>query len=207
MAQRYEISEIRPPARLKSFFNGKPPKLWCLGDPAILSHRLLAIISSRQIDSDLALKSSQLLKQLTCLKEVAFIGGWHSPLEAEAFRILLDQPAPIVLCLPKSLNQFIAPMEVANRISLGQALLLTHCSPKAKRISRDASLRRNQLVVELAMALLVLSAPQGSASFRVAKSALQQNKPVLSPDHRINNGLLESGALHATLDNLQRVLR
>src|SRR3990172_11591152 len=142
MVQGYEISEIRAPTGLEPFFHGKPPKLWSVGDPAILNRRLLGIISARQIDSDLALKSSQLLKQLASLKEVSFISGWHSPLEEEALNILLAQGAPIVFCVPKSLNRFVPSAGVKDQVSQGQALLLTHCSPRAKRISRDASLRR-----------------------------------------------------------------
>src|SRR5205807_259901 len=139
-----------------------------------------------QIDSDLALRSSQLLKQLASLEDVSFISGWHSPLEEEALRILLDQRAPIVFCVPKSLNRFIPPMGIKSRINHGEALLLTHCSPKAKRISRDASIRRNELVVGLSAALLVLSAPEGSTSLKLAKSALSQGKAVLAPEHRMN---------------------
>ena len=185
MVQGYEVLEIRLLAGLESFFDGKSPKLWGLGEPAILERKLLGIISARQIDSDLALKSSQLLKQLASLKEVSFVSGWHSPLEEEALNILLAQGAAIVYCVPKSLYRFVPSAGVKDRVSQGKALLLTHCSPGAKRISRDTSLRRNELVVVLAAALLVLSAPQGSASLKVAKSALRYGKPVMTPEHRL----------------------
>ena len=199
--------EIRPPTGLQSFFDGKTPKLWGLGEPAILERKLLGIISARQIDSDLALKSSQLLKQLASLKEVSFISGWHSPLEEEALNILLPQGASIVFCVPRSLNRFVPSAGVKDRVSQGEALLLTHCSPKVKRISRDASLRRNELVVVLAVSLLVLSAPQGSASLKLANSALRQGKPVHTLEHRLNKDLLVSGALAATLEKIDEALR
>lgn len=207
MVQEHEILEIRPPTSLSSFFDGRRPKLWCSGEPALLTGKLLGIISARQIDSDLALKSSQLLKQLGFLKEVSFVSGWHSPLEEEALRVLLAQGASIVFCISKSLDRFIPPMEVGSRVSQGDALLLTHCSPKAKRISRDASIRRNELVIGLAAALLVLSAPEGSASLKLAKSVLRQGKPVLTPEHRMNKELLATGALPATLESIQTILR
>ena len=204
--QADEILEIEPPTDLISFFDGKPPKLWCLGEPAILTGKLLGILSARQIDSDLALATSQILKQLASLKEVAFVGGWHSPLEKEALRILLAQTAPVVFCIPKALNRFVPPVDVENRISQGQALLLTHCSPKAKRITRDASIRRNQLVTGLATAMLVLSAPTGSASLALAKSAVHRGKPVFTPEHRMNKNLLGYNALPATFDNIRIAL-
>ncbi|MFQ5851742.1 MAG: DNA-processing protein DprA [Candidatus Binatia bacterium] len=94
------------PAGLHRFFEISPPRLWCMGEPGILNKKLLGIISSRKIEPDLALKAAELLKQLACL-EGTFISGWHSPLEEEALRILLDQPSRIVFCLSKSLNKFI----------------------------------------------------------------------------------------------------
>jgi predicted Rossmann fold nucleotide-binding protein DprA/Smf involved in DNA uptake len=206
MPQEYDISEVEPPTSVNSIFGTKPAKLWCCGEPAILNRRLLGIISARQIDSDLGLKSAQLLKRLGSLEEVGFVGGWHSPLEEEALRILLAQAAPIVFCIPKSLNRFVLPLEIKNRVSQGQVLLLTHCSPKAKRISRDASIRRNQLVIGLATALLVLAAPPGSASLKLAKSALRLGKSVLTPEHRMNEELLASDALPATFENIRIAL-
>jgi len=206
MVQDSEILEIRPPTGLQSFFHGEVPRLWCSGEQAILNGRLLGIISARESDADLAVKSSQLLMQMLSAKDVCFIGGWHSPLEEEVLRILLEQSAPIVFCVAKSLNRFVPPKEVDARIAQGEALLLTHCGVKAKRISREASLRRNQLVMALAAALLILSAPEGSSSLELAKSALHYGKPVLTPEHGLNKQLLAAGALPATLENIQRAL-
>ena len=189
MVRGSEVREIEAPPNIRSFFHGKPPSLWCRGDLTILNNTLLGIISARQIDSDLASESSQLLKQLVS-KDVSFVGGWHSPLEEEALRVLLAQDASIIFCVSKSLDRCIPSIEVDSRVVQGQALLLTHCSPKAKRITRDASMRRNDLVVELAKAVLVLSAPEGSASLKLARSALARGKPVHTLEHRLNKDLL-----------------
>jgi predicted Rossmann fold nucleotide-binding protein DprA/Smf involved in DNA uptake len=207
VAKGSEIQQIEAPPNIRSFFHGKPPSLWCRGDLTILNHTLLGIISARQIDSDLTLQSSHLLKQLAFMKDVSFVGGWHSPLEEEALRVLLAQEASIVFCVAKSLDRFIPSIEVGSRVSQGQALLLTHCSPKAKRITRDASMRRNQLVVELATALLILSAPEGSASLNLAKSALRQGKTVHTLEHRLNKDLLLAGAVPATQETIGEALR
>jgi predicted Rossmann fold nucleotide-binding protein DprA/Smf involved in DNA uptake len=208
MVPNSEISEIEPPADLAQFFRGKPPKLWGVGNSAIIGSRLLGIVSARQTDSDLALKSSQLLRQLASLslKETAFISGWHSPLEEEALRIVLVQDASLVFCISKSLDRFKPSDEIQRRLSEGNALLLTHCSPRTKRISREASIRRNQLVAGLASVLVVLSAPVGSNSLDLAKSALRHGKRVYAPEHRMNNELFAYGGLPATLDNIRTAL-
>jgi predicted Rossmann fold nucleotide-binding protein DprA/Smf involved in DNA uptake len=202
MLQEYEILEIQPPAGVRPLSGGRFRNLWCLGEPTILNRRLFGIISARQIDSDLALKSADLLKPLGSLKEIAFIGGWHSPLEKEALKILLAEGASIVCCVSKSLGRFVPSAEVKHRVSQGEALLLTHCSPRAKRISREASMQRNELVMGLSTALLVLSAPAGSASLRLAQRALTKGKRILTPEHWVNSGLLAAGGLPATLENI-----
>ncbi|MGE5306567.1 MAG: DNA-processing protein DprA [Alphaproteobacteria bacterium] len=204
MVQESEILEIRSPVGLESFFNGKPPKLWCSGEQRILNGRLLGIISAREFHPDFALKSAQLLEQLVFLKDVSFIGGWHSPLEKEALRILSASSTQIVFCVAKSLQRFTPPLEVENQLRQGQALLLTHCGPKAKRISREASLRCNELVVGLSNALLVLSAPEGSRSLDLAKAALHCGKSVLTLDDRTNKELIARGALPASLENIRK---
>jgi len=193
MMNTWEILEVTPPTGVEAFFRGKPPKLWGVGNPVILNYRLLGIISARQVDSDLALETSRLVKQLASLEGVAFVSGWHSPLEEESLRILLAQEATIVLCASKSLDRFVPSIGVESRVTDGKALLLTHCSTKAKRITRNASMRRNELIVELAKALLVLSAPEGSGSLNLAKSALVRRKLVLTPEHPMNKELLANG--------------
>lgn len=205
MFERRDILEIRPPEGVDSFFERKPPKLWCVGDAGILNGKLLGIISARKIDPELALKTSELLKELARLENLSFIGGWHSPLEEEALRILLVHPVRIIFCLPKDLRRFVPAPEVRNRMSEGRLLLLTHCSPKAKRISRDASVRRNLLVAVMAKGLLVLSAPAGSLSLKLAQKAMNLGRPVFTPQHRLNDGLLSSGALPATIENIQGI--
>jgi predicted Rossmann fold nucleotide-binding protein DprA/Smf involved in DNA uptake len=207
MFDGYDILEIRPPAGVDSFFTRKPSKLWCVGDSAILNRKLLGIISARKIDPDLALKTSELLRQLARLENLSFIGGWHSPLEEEALNILLAQPVRIIFCLPKDLRRFVPPPEIRKPISEGQLLLLTHCSPKAKRISRDASLRRNLLIAALSQGLLVLAAPPGSRSLKLAQKAISLGRPVFTPQHWMNEGLLSSGALPATTENVQQLFR
>jgi DNA processing protein len=202
-----EVREIEGPPNLRSFFHGKPPSLWCRSDLTILDHPLLGIISARQVDSDLSSKSAQLLKQLVFMENHSFTGGWHSPLEQEALRVLLAHEASIIFCVSKSLDRFIPSLEVESRISQGMALLLTHCSPRAKRITREASMRRNELVVQLAKALLVLSAPEGSASLSLAKSALRHGKTVHTLEHPLNRELLTAGATPATLDTIGEALR
>jgi DNA processing protein len=198
-----EVHEIRLPQAADS----KPPKLWCVGDQSILQKNLLGIIAARQFDADLTWKSVQLLQQLGSLENLAFISGWHSPLEKEAFRVVISLPASLVICVAKSLQRFTPSEKIKIRLNEGRSLLLTHCSPKAKRISREASLRRNQLVIGLAKALLVLSAPDESSSLALAREAVRAGTPVFTPEHPFNRSLLELKTSPATLENVRSAIQ
>jgi len=195
---------VVPPAELESTFGKGVPKLWYCGELPLLKSQLLGVVSARRIEPDLALKTADLLGQLAS-GEVTCIGGWHSPLEEEALRVLMRGSARIVFCVAKSLEKFVPSPAIASLVTQGRGLLLTHCSPRARRISRDASLRRNEIVLHLAKGILVLSAPARSASLKLAQAAIALRKPVFAPEHRINDVLLTAGALPATLENISQV--
>jgi predicted Rossmann fold nucleotide-binding protein DprA/Smf involved in DNA uptake len=195
---------VIPQAELKSTYGKGVPKLWYCGEVSLLKSQLLGVVSARAIEPDLALKTAELLEQLTPIS-LTFIGGWHSPLEEEALRVLLRAQARIVCCIAKSLERFVPSEDISSIVVGGRGLLLTHCSPRARRISRDASLKRNEVFLNLAKALLVLSAPPRSASAKLAEVALKLSKPVFAIEHRINEELLTSGAAPATFENISQV--
>ena len=194
------------PKGLTPFLDKQSSRLWYKGKPSILNGKLVGIVSARRIEPDLALKAAEVVRELATL-EVGFIGGWHSPLEEEALRILITRSARVIVCTAKSLDRFKPSPEVTDFVNQGRALLLTRCSPKARRISRDASIRRNELVLGLANGLVVLSAPAGSASFKLAQLAVGLRKPVFAPPHPINQRLLASGAVSATAESIREVLQ
>jgi len=201
-----EYRTVEAPERVVPFFGRKPSRLWYLGNTSLLSQPLVGIVSARAVESNLSLISAALLTQLARL-QATFIGGWHSPLETESLRILLSQAPRTIICLAKSVNQFAFLQELKTLLNQDRLLLLTHCSPHAKRISRDAAIRRNHLVAGLAQVLVVLAAPEGSATFRLARSVIELRKPVFALEHPSNKSLLASGALPATLERIQRALQ
>jgi predicted Rossmann fold nucleotide-binding protein DprA/Smf involved in DNA uptake len=197
-----EVFEISPLGNLAGFFRGNRPRLWGIGNAEILRRPLLALISSQQMERDLELMSLQLTQRLATSKNMTFISGWHSQLEQACLRMLLAEQASLVFCTAKALDRFKPSAELRHRVAQNKALLLTHCTPSAKRISRGASIRRNELVIGLAAALLVLSAPEGSASLNLARAALDAQKPVFTVDHPMNRKLLACGGSDATPERI-----
>ena len=194
------------PEQAVSLFGRKPSTLWYLGNTSLLSQPLVGVVSARAGTSNLSPNTSELLRQLAGL-QATFIGGWHSPLEKESLKILLRESPPTIICLAKSINRFGFLQELKTLLNQDRLLLLTHCTPNAKRISRDASIRRNHLVAGLAKALLVLAAPEGGATYKLAASVIELGKPVFAPAHPANKSLFACGALPATIETIQKHLR
>ena len=207
MIQASDISKIVLPARVNLLSKGQPRELWAIGNAQILRRPLLALISARQSECDLAAISLQIMQQLAASKNISFISGWHSQLEQECLRIVLAEQAALVFCTAKALDRFKPSAKLKELVDQNKALLLTHCTPNAKRMSRGASIRRNELVIELAAVLMVLSAPEGSASLNLARAALNARKPVFTIDHHMNRKLLDCGASVASSDSIATALR
>lgn len=194
------------PEHVVPLFGRKPSRLWYLGNTSLLKQPIVGILSARAGASDLSSNTAELLRQVAGSK-ATFIGGWHSPLEKESLKILLRESPPTIVCLAKSINRFGFLQELKTLLNQDRLLLLTHCSPHAKRISRDASVRRNHLAAGLANVLLVLAAPEGSATFKLARSVIELPKPVFALEHPANESLLASGAFSATFERIQKSLR
>jgi predicted Rossmann fold nucleotide-binding protein DprA/Smf involved in DNA uptake len=207
MIQASDISKIVLPARVNLLSKGQPRELWAVGNAQILRRPLLALISARQIECDLAVISLQIMQQLTASKNISFISGWHSQLEQKCLRIVLAEQAALVFCTAKALDRFKPSEKLKELVDQNKALLLTHCTPNAKRMSRGASIRRNELVIALAAVLLVPSAPEGSESLNLARAAVNARKPVFTVDHHMNRKLLDCGASVASSDSIATALR
>ena len=207
MIQASDISKIVLPARVNLLSKGQPRELWAVGNAQILRRPLLALISARQIECDLAVISLQIMQQLAASKNISFISGWHSQLEQKCLRIVLAEQAALVFCTAKALDRFKPSGKLKELVDQNKALLLTHCTPNAKRMSRGASIRRNELVIALAAVLLVPSAPEGSESLNLARAALSSGKPVFTVDHHMNRKLLDCGASIASFDSIATALR
>ena len=80
---------------LQTVFDKKPSRLWYIGEPSLLNGEVLGIVSARKTEPDLALKTSQIMRELVSI-DVALASGWHSPLEEEALHILLTHSSRII---------------------------------------------------------------------------------------------------------------
>ena len=81
---------------------------------------------------------------------VTVISGFHSPIEKECLRILLRGTQPIIVCPARAIAAMRVPSEFRPAFEAGRVLFLSPFVSNPTRITREAAIRRNEVVAALA---------------------------------------------------------
>ena len=79
-----------------------------LGNPELLDRYLVAFFASRETPEDVAKRACQ-WAEMICQTDKVVISGFHSPLEKEALRILLEHKHPVIIALGRALYKRVPP--------------------------------------------------------------------------------------------------
>ena len=92
-----------------------------LGNPELLDRYLVAFFASRETPEDVAKRACQWVEMI-CQTDKVVISGFHSPVEKEVLRILLEHKHPVVLVLGRALYKRI-PKEYVEPLDEGRMLI------------------------------------------------------------------------------------
>ena len=92
---------------------------------------------------------------------VAFVSGFHSPVEKEWLRVLLEARQNIIISVARSLQNLRVPAEWQESLDSDRLLIISRFEA-ARRVDKETPRRRNELVAALADEALVISRPSGS---------------------------------------------
>lgn len=152
----------------------------------------IALICSAKAPAGVLLAVHDLAQQWR-QQAITIISGFHSPVEREAFTVLLRGPqARLLLCPARSLPRQL-PADQRQALASGRLGYLSPFGPSVRRASKRTARTRNRLAAALAGQLLVAHARPGSQTFQLAQEALAWGKPVFTLDHPENQALLECG--------------
>ena len=93
-----------------------------LGNPELLDRYLVAFFASRETPEDVAKRACQ-WAEMICQTDKVVISGFHSPVEKEVLRILLEHKHPVVLVLGRALYKRI-PKEYVEPLDEGSMLII-----------------------------------------------------------------------------------
>jgi len=189
-----------------------PPHLYYHGPLSYLKRFTLAVISADSISGEAMMAANQLLFTLREY-EMNYIGGWHSVMETEIFRLgLFRKNITVTLFSAKGLvredfesfleDRFCPPLhefperdEYFRRGKNGELLMLSVSDPQTSQTARKNVINRNWIACALADAVFVTFATKGTKTYAITKKLIQLKIPIFTADHESNSDVHGLGVL------------
>ena len=162
------------------------------GDESILTHRMVALLSSVKCPGRLILETYDLCQRLR-RDGVTVISGFHSPMEKECMRILLNSPNAVVWCLARGMIKRM-PLELRRAIDERRLAVISPFESSVSRPTTDTASRRNRVVADMADAVVVTHAAIGGKMEALCRELLASGKPIHTFEHPANTNLMSAGA-------------
>lgn len=183
------------PVNLKTnLINPSSEKIYTLGDPLILQQKKISFFCSVKCPGEIILQVYDFIKNLI-KKDVAVIGGFHSPIEQECLHILSRKKTPVIICPARALQGMRIKKEFKEPIDEGRMLLLSPFHEKHNRMSMKNSSVRNYFVAAVADAIFFAYAAPHSKTEIFCEEIISRGKPVYTLKSDFNKKLIAMGAI------------
>jgi predicted Rossmann fold nucleotide-binding protein DprA/Smf involved in DNA uptake len=159
--------------RLKS---AAPSNLSIIGSPGLLAERKVGLFCSVRCPDDATLRAYDACRKLRD-EGVTLISGFHSPVEKECFKILLQGTQPIIVCPARSIRKMRIPAELRPALEGGRLLIVSRFEQSPRRADSNTARRRNELVAALSDEVLIVHAEPGGRIERISQLVEQWNIP------------------------------
>ena len=199
-----------PKRFLERLGNSSPEQIFHRGPLDFLKRFSMAVISADSISGLAMMAANQLLFTIREY-DLNFIGGWHSVMETEIFRLgLFRKNTTVTLFTAKGLERetfesfletrFYPPLhefpereEYFHRAREGKLLMLSVSPPKEAKMKRPNIINRNWLACALSDVVFVPFAEKGTKTLALAKRVLDAKIPIFTTDHEDNDTLHQLG--------------
>jgi len=201
------LSNRKYPKRLlERLGENAPAKIFYWGPLDFLKRFTMAVISADSITGVALMATNQLLFTIREY-DLNLIGGWHSVMETEIFRLgLFRKNFTVTLFTAKGLGcetfdsflmtRFYPPLhefperkEYFRRAEERELLILSVSPPEETKMKRSNIIHRNWIACALADVVFVPFAEKGTKTFALAKRVLSSKVPIFTTDHESNHDL------------------
>jgi predicted Rossmann fold nucleotide-binding protein DprA/Smf involved in DNA uptake len=195
---------------LERLGKSSPEHIFYVGPLDFLKRFTMAVISADSISGLAMMAANQLLFTIREY-DLNLIGGWHSVMETEIFRLgLFRKNLTVTLFTAKGLDRetfesfletrFYPPLhefpereEYFRRAREGKLLMLSVSPPKEARMKRPNIINRNWLACVLSDVVFVPFAEKETKTLSLAKRVLFAKIPIFTTDHEDNKSLHQLG--------------
>jgi predicted Rossmann fold nucleotide-binding protein DprA/Smf involved in DNA uptake len=151
--------------RLKS---AAPSSLWMIGSPGLLTERKVGLFCSVRCPDDAEFRAYDACRKLRN-EGMTLISGFHSPVEKECLKILLQGTQPIIVCPARSVRKMRIRAEWRPALEAGRLLIVSRFEQSPRRADTGSARRRNELVAALSDEVLIIHAQPGGGIERIAE--------------------------------------
>ena len=140
-----------------------------LGNLELLNRPLLAVFSSAKCPASLILKAHDYAQKVRD-GETGIISGFHAPAEKEILQVLMKGTCPIIVVLGRRLEGARVHIVWKAEIEKGRMLIISPFKEYQSHVTKEMSLKRNNLAARIAGRILIIHASEGGSLERqVAK--------------------------------------
>lgn len=166
--------------------------MFTLGNTNLLKSKPVALFCSVKCPGELILKTYDL-----CLKwrkeDQAVISGFHSPMEKECLRILLQGLQPVIISPARGIWRRI-PKEWKRHISSGKLLIVSKFPDEITKMTSRRAMERNWFIGNRAGTLFVSYAASEGKMERLCRAWIDKEKTVVTFNSAYNKNLISMGA-------------
>lgn len=127
-----------------------------LGNKELLKKRKVGFLASRKISTLSVLPTLDWAMQMSKQEEIAIVSGFHSRMEKDVLKILLQGKCGIIIVLARGMYRKI-PMEYTEALLQQRILFISFEKDSVTRVSEFSAHRRNEYVKILADEMKTIS--------------------------------------------------
>ncbi|MBM3359300.1 MAG: hypothetical protein FJY54_16440 [Betaproteobacteria bacterium] len=146
-----------------------PDVLVLVGNKDLLGRSKTALFCSARTPGDAILRAHDAAARMRD-EGITVISSFHSPIERECLRILLRGKQPIIVCPARAIKALRVPAELRSAFDAGRLLFLSPFVAHPVRVTREAAIRRNQVVAALADRVYIAHLSPGGETSKLAAS-------------------------------------
>ena len=127
-----------------------------LGNKVLLKKRKVGFLASREISTLSVLPTLDWAMQMSKQEETAIVSGFHSRMEKDVLKILLQGKCGIIIVLARRMYRKI-PLEYTEALLQQRILFISFEKDSVTRVSEISAHRRNEYVKSLADEMKTIS--------------------------------------------------
>ena len=132
----------------------------CHGNTELMEREKLAFFCSSRCPGSVILKTYDFANDVS-RSDTVVMSGFHSPVEQELLKLLLDRHHPVIVCPARSISRMRVPADYKTPISEGRMLILSQFKENQNRMTVKNAEIRNQFVASIADKILIAHAEPG----------------------------------------------